>query len=333
VGDWSGIGKIKRVALREVWQHEARDFSAWLADNLDALGGALGFKLQNAECEKQVGAFSLDLLAENADGERVIVENQLEKSDHDHLGKLITYLSGLDAKAAVWITPDPRPEHITAVTWLNESANEDFYLVKVEAIRIGDSNAAPLFTLIVGPSEEARAIGQEKREHSEFNARIGRYWRGLLDRYEKVAGRRPDVPIGKSVWQAAGDGNDFGSFWFALRQSDGSAELYIHNLNERGVPNRLYDFFERNRAAIEKAAGKPLAWIPPGRKKYGRILYNCIEKGHLAPEGDWPAMQEKMVEAMIVLKNAVKPFVDEAVTRDDLHDDDPTGHGVAADRP
>ena len=111
----------------------------------------------------------------------VIIENQLEKSNHDHLGKLITYLTGMSAKAAIWIVSDPRPEHVAAVAWLDESSSAAFYMVKVEAVRIGESPAAPLFTLIVGPSEETKDVGQTKKEIAERYGIRKRWWTTLVD--------------------------------------------------------------------------------------------------------------------------------------------------------
>ena len=133
------IGRIQRVQLREVWSHEAFDFTTWLEDNVDVLVEATGLRLTEIEREQRAGDFSVDLVAQDQDGNAVVMENQLEKSDHDHLGKLLTYLVGLQARRAVWIVADPRPEHVAVVTWLNESSSEDFYLLKLEAIRIGDS--------------------------------------------------------------------------------------------------------------------------------------------------------------------------------------------------
>src|SRR5256714_14477763 len=117
----SDIGKIQRVLLRDVWKHEAHNFTRWLQENLDVLGDALGIPLANAEREQSAGDFSVDLIAEDSAGNAVIIENQLEKSDHDHLGKLITYLAVSEAKTAIWIVAHPRPEHVSAVSWLNES--------------------------------------------------------------------------------------------------------------------------------------------------------------------------------------------------------------------
>ena len=98
------IGRITRVKLREVWKHEALDFTTWLEDNTDVLNEVLDFNLVSVEREKAAGDFSVDLVGEDEDGQTVIIENQLEKSDHDHLGKVLTYLAAMDARAAVWIS-------------------------------------------------------------------------------------------------------------------------------------------------------------------------------------------------------------------------------------
>ena len=119
------VGKLEPVSLREIWPNEARDFTTWLAENLDFLGDALQLELSLVEQEASAGSFSADILAEEDSGNLVIIENQLERSDHDHLGKLITYLSNLQAKAAVWITSHPRPEHEIAIHWLNETLPAD----------------------------------------------------------------------------------------------------------------------------------------------------------------------------------------------------------------
>ena len=161
------IGKIQRVGLRKVWKHEARDFTTWIEENVDVINDSLDLNLVSLDREQSAGKVSVDLVGEDKAGNVVVIENQLERSDHDHLGKIITYLTALEAKTAIWIVSDPRPEHVKAIAWLNESSSESFYLVKVEAIKIGDSPWAPLLTLITGPSEEAIKMGQTKKEVAE----------------------------------------------------------------------------------------------------------------------------------------------------------------------
>jgi hypothetical protein len=177
------IGKIVRRPLREVWKHEALDFTTWLVDNIDVLSEALDVPLEEAKREQAAGDFSVDLVAEDGSGNTVVIENQLEKSDHDHLGKLVTYLAALDAQVAVWIVSEPRPEHTKAVTWLNESQQASFYLVKAEAICIDDSSPACLFTLITGPSEETREVGETKKELSDRHMMRRNFWETLLYRF------------------------------------------------------------------------------------------------------------------------------------------------------
>ena len=162
------IGKLKKLPLREIWKNEARNFTSWLSENIDTLNEALEINLSVTETEKSVGSFSLDLAAEDEEGRIVIIENQLEKTDHDHLGKLVTYLSNLEAKMAIWITGNPREEHKKAIDWLNEITQDDvsFYLVKVEAVRIEDSAPAPLFSVIAEPTEISKEIGKEKKEYA-----------------------------------------------------------------------------------------------------------------------------------------------------------------------
>ncbi len=169
------IGRLERVPLRELWPDEARDFTPWLADNLDLLAEHLGLQLALVEQEASAGDFAVDIVAETEKGDTVVIENQLERTDHDHLGKLITYLSNLDAKVAIWITANPRAEHEKAVQWLNELAPADtaFYLVKVEAYRIEESPPAPLFTVVAGPSAESREIGSRKKELAERHISCG----------------------------------------------------------------------------------------------------------------------------------------------------------------
>ena len=141
--------------LRKVWPNEARDFTTWLERNIDVLNDAIDLSLSNVRREQAVGDFSVDLVAEDEVGNLVIIENQLAQSDHKHLGQVITYLTVQEAKAAIWIVKEARPEHIKAISWLNESSSASFYLIK-----IGDSE--PLLTVIVDPSMDRQKVAPKK---------------------------------------------------------------------------------------------------------------------------------------------------------------------------
>ena len=137
------MGKLKEVDIRKLWGHEQYDFSNWLADNLDALNDEIGLTLSEVEKEVYVGSYRCDLLGQDEmTGEKVIIENQLETSNHDHLGKIITYASGLDASVIVWIVKEAREEHRSAIEWLNNNTakNINFFLIEIHAYQIGNSD-------------------------------------------------------------------------------------------------------------------------------------------------------------------------------------------------
>lgn len=175
------LGKIQREHdLRTVWSNEAQAFTPWLAEHLDALGDALGIAIELEERESSVGAFSLDILARDQDsGEAVVIENQIEQSDHEHLGKLITYASGKDAKWIVWIVKEAREEHRAAIEWLNKISDDTigFFLVEIQLWKIDDSNPAPKFEVVEQPngwSKAAKISGvSEGALRFSLNIRIG----------------------------------------------------------------------------------------------------------------------------------------------------------------
>lgn len=146
----ASIGKVKSIALRDLFRHEAHDFTVWLSQNIDSLSERIDLPLVVEEREKTIGGFRADLVCRDTSGNLVIIENQLEQSDNKHLGQLVTYMGKLKANTAIWITPEPRSEHLETIAYLNRmtSSEYSFYLVKVEAICIDDSLPAPLFTLV-----------------------------------------------------------------------------------------------------------------------------------------------------------------------------------------
>ena len=155
------LGKIKKVTdLRSVWPHQEYDFSTWLAEeeNLAQLSNAIGIDIVLEELESPVGGFSVDLFAsEEGSGRKIIIENQLEDTDHDHLGKIITYAAGKDAEVVVWVVKRARDEHRQAVEWLNQhtDSNIGLFLVEIELWQIDDSAYAPMFKVVERPNDWA----------------------------------------------------------------------------------------------------------------------------------------------------------------------------------
>lgn len=186
------IGKIKEVALRQIWQKEAksgndeRDFNSWLFENLDHLNDQLNMDLTGVYLHKRVGSFEIDILARNEPDEYVVIENQLEKGNHSHLGQILTYIVGEDAKIGIWICKDINPLHQKTIEWLNEEiSTRHFYLVKLQAQVIEkeghESLAAPNFTLITGPSQELQDIGLGRKVKEETNMKNQQFWQAFLE--------------------------------------------------------------------------------------------------------------------------------------------------------
>ena len=304
------IGELKRVSLRDVWRHEAYDFTSWLQDHLDVLNDQLGFDLVAAEREQAAGPFSIDLVAEDSAGYVVIIENQLEKTDHDHLGKLLTYMVAIDARAAIWIVAEPRPEHLAVISWLNESSSGDFYLIKVEAIRIDDSPAAPLFTSIVFPSIEARQIGQTKKELAERH-QLRRELLGHVPhpvertnqdlRRKFYNGQYLALEVGWSTKSRLG-----------LHHQSNEARVMLNVDSPDPVWNReVVTSLEQHREAIESECACQLTWdIVEGRRRCG-IVQELPDGGYSSGTEEWSVIQERMIDALICLEKALRPYLSE----------------------
>lgn len=302
------IGRIRRVPLREVWPHEAHDFTRWLEGNLDIVNEVLGTQLISAAREQAAGSFSVDLLAEDAQGNATVIENQLGRSDHDHLGKLITYLTAFEAKAAIWIVGDPRPEHVAAITWLNESGLASFYLLKVEAVRIGDSLPAPVLTLIVGPSAEALEVGAQKKERAERHILRNRFWTGLLERAKERTRLHAGTNPNDSPYLETRAGKAGLSYGYVLSKNETRVELYISRptAEESRV---IFDMLASDKSAIEADFGDSLSWEPMEGKRACRIARRMQMGGYRDPESEWGRIQDSMIDAMIQLDRALGPRV------------------------
>lgn len=182
------FGALEEVALREAWAHEAHVFTPWLAENLDRLGDAIGLRLELIGREVNVGRYIADIVARTVvDDQIVLIENQLERSDHNHLGQIMTYLAGTEAKIIVWAASDFCEEHLSAIRWLNQHSHEEFsfFAVKVRVVRIGQSPFAPLFEVLEKPNTWDRSIQQGVRAKSEDSERA-QTRRAFWDRYSEL---------------------------------------------------------------------------------------------------------------------------------------------------
>ena len=201
------FGRIESVSLRDVWALEAEDFTPWLADNLHYVSNAIGIPLELQRTEASVGRFSADILARDPDGNGALIENQLGWSDHTHLGQILTYLAGLEARTVIWVARGFTKEHLSSVRWLNENTVQDFsfFAIRVRVVKISDSPRVPQFEVLVRPSDwdrrirdAARVSGRELTALGVFNRD---FWTHYSDRHPDdglrrgFAGRNPSFPV------------------------------------------------------------------------------------------------------------------------------------------
>lgn len=213
----TSFGTLMDVPLREAWSHEAHRFTPWLASNLDRLAAAIGIPLELTGTEARVGTFSADILARNpADDSVVLIENQLENSDHTHLGQIMTYLAGLDAHTMIWVAPYFRDEHLSAIRWLNEHTVEPFafFAVRLRVVRIADSPFAPLFEVAERPNNWERQLAQQKRSVEGNLTDLGKH---RLEFWTYFCARHPD--FGKPAATS--------SLWATLPGTDAVVVVYI----------------------------------------------------------------------------------------------------------
>lgn len=258
------VASLEEVPLREVWKDEARDFTPWLAQNPRHLGEALHMDLELVGAEVAVGPFSADVVLRDAGTERlVVVENFLETTNHDHLGKLITYASGLGASWAVLVAKSFRPEHRSALNWLNSISDEDkgFFGVEVHAVRIGDSDPAVRLEVVVEPDDFSRQVRAASKGGSVSNTRYREWWAEFLADFHATHpgwsnARTPssanwmNFPSGRSdVKYAVSFSWPRGASSYRLR-----AELYLDD-GEALLPQ-----FESNREELEARCSLDLEW-------------------------------------------------------------------------
>lgn len=313
------IARLRRLELRSVWPHETLDFTTWLEKNIDLLNESLPISLQEETVrrEQAAGAFSVDLVVEDSAGNIVIIENQLEKSDHNHLGKVLTYLSSLDAKTAIWIVGEPRPEHISAVSWLNESGLASFYLYKIEVVQIGDSAAAPVLTLIVGPPESANEIASVRQEKSDRDVARRSFYDQLLEAAESetkiFSGRNGTA----GPYLGASSGFAGINLVFGITMHGTSAILWI----ERGVDwtewnKAVFRYLEEHKSEIEEALGTSAEWQAEETNRSRKIIVR-LEEGGWMDEDAWPSTIQDTISLMLRLNSAVQPHLPGAVAAAD----------------
>jgi hypothetical protein len=258
----SNIGKLSTVDLREIWKNEEYDFSSWLAkeENLAQLSDEIGIPIRLLEKEAGVGKYSLDILAEEeGTGRKIVIENQLERTDHDHLGKIITYTAGHDASIVIWIFKDITEEHRSAIDWLNENTGEDrlFFAIRIEAWRINNSDPAPKFQVICKPNEWTKVVrhSAESNDLGETDLKKLDFWTKLKSyAVEKkvLLFRRTPSP---QHWYDISIGNAEAHVGLTIntRENRLGCEIYISDNKP------LFNFLKDQQAAVQRFRKAPSA--------------------------------------------------------------------------
>lgn len=306
------LSKLRRLNLREVWAKEAGDFTPWLADNIEELGAALGMDLELEAREASVGDFSLDLLAKDlGTGRTVVIENQLTQTDHDHLGKLLTYAAGFGASVVIWVAEAMREEHRQALEWLNQRTDTEteFFGVVVELLQIDDSKPAYDFKPVVFPNE------WQKTKRSQTAGRVStrgeayrQYYQPLIDELRekhKFTGARIAQP---QSWYAFSAGTS-GVPVSAVFAGDGTArvELYI-DLGTVEANKALFDWLQSQKDNIEKQLGFPLQWERLDGKRASRI---CVSRsGSIESSAEeLEQLRKWQIEKLLLFKKVFAPLV------------------------
>ena len=307
------LSKLVRVPLREAWKHEAGDFTPWLAqpDNLNMLADTLGLsELVHVASEHWVGDFKLDILCTDGD-DQVIIENQLEETNHKHLGQIIAYAAGVGAKKVIWVAESFRPEHAAALEFLNEYTTEEltFFGVQIELWRIGDSPLAPKFEVVVKPNDWAKSGRVQARAASDaspIKQLQQKFWAALIDRLAKTAPQiRPQKPRPQH-WL----NNSIGRSGFGLnitantRDERLGVELWMPGPEAKSRFAGLSD----RRKEIEDKLGFELDWQELPDSMACRIA-SWYPDASIEDQSRWDEYLDWIVQRLVKMDQVLRPIV------------------------
>jgi len=306
------LGRLEKVDLREVWKHEATDFTNWISKekNIELLSETIGIDIEVLETEASVGNFNVDILANDSnDDSKIIIENQLERTDHDHLGKLITYASGYDARTIIWVVKSVRDEHKKAVEWLNNHLDDEIniFLIEIEVWKIGNSAPAPKFNIVESPNNWAKIIKTSsggsrdnitgiKSLQLEFWTRLKEYGE---DNFNNLRYQSPH-PQHWQTFSATGSSEYDISITVNSREKRIGVELYTTKSKEM-----YYNFLE-NKENIEKELGFNLEWRELPKKKTSRII--IYKTFNINDRNTWEEAQKWALEKVEKMINVFKKY-------------------------
>ena len=307
----ASIGKLKEVDVRELWRHEQYDFSKWLSkeENIEYLNEILGLTLVSVDNEVYVGPYRCDLVAKDeTSGITVIVENQLEGTNHDHLGKIITYASGLDAKVIVWIVKEAKEEHRAAIEWLNNNTVSDinFFLIEIHAYKIGESDPAPKFEVVEKPNDFVKRSKVNRGDEDLNKSQAARLY--FWEEFNKVVTQRgKPFNLRKATtdhWYDVAVGSSDAHISINLVNKEGNiiVELYINN------NKALFDKLKNQKEAIEEQLGMKLVWDRIDTKKASRIKYS-IEGLDFDKQDNYGELMNTAIDVAVKMRDVFKQYI------------------------
>ena len=308
----TNLGRLERIDLRDIWRTEDQDFTPWLAreENIETLAKTLRLELEVEAQEKEVGPFRADILCKDLGNDSwVLIENQLERTDHKHLGQLLTYAAGLKAVTIVWIADSFTDEHRAALDWLNSITDDEFrfFALEVELWRIGDSQPAPKFNIISKPNEWTKTVGAasrriEREALTDTKRLYLDYWGELhevLKTHPDLRTQKPrpqhwtNLPIGRS-------GMRLGAL-LSVKRSTIGIELYLSDENAQHYFHEL----ETMKEEIEADLGFEPQWKPLPDKQACRVLH-VRENSSLEARDRWPEYREWMIKTLEAFDRAFR---------------------------
>ena len=316
------LGRLERIDVREEWESESQNFTPWLAkdENLSILADTLGMDLEVEAQEANVGQFRADILCKNAeDGSWVLIENQLERTDHKHLGQILTYAAGLHAVTICWVAKTFTEEHRAALDWLNEISGDrfQFFGFEVELWRIGNSARAPKFNIVSRPNDWTRSVGPAPSNETPTKRQQREFWSALKTQLEESKSRvRATKPLAQH-WMN-----------FSLGKT-GFKLVGLLNTKEKWIGVELYlrpphakehfELLKQKRGEIERSLGK-LDWQPLPNKKSSRVRLH--QKADPLQQGGWPDQIDWMVKKLEAFDKTLRPLVKDLDASASSPDDD-----------
>jgi len=304
-----------RCDAREVWAHEAHEFTPWLLQHIDQLNEAIGFEIELAAREERVGPFAVDLYGKEVQtGHPAIIENQLEPSDHSHLGQLLTYAAGLKAGVIVWVTPKFRDEHRAALGWLNEISPQDvsFFGIEIEILEI-NGQRAPNFKAVVQPNNwGARSLPTDvsggkatSDRRSAFQAFYASVLETLKERSPGITAASRTQPESWFNFASGKSGVAFG--WAFVSQSRFRVEVYI-DTGDRERNFTIFEILQQQREDIERDIGVPLDWEAlEGRRATRIAAYAPFPATIQSSQQELDQLREWMIVTTLEMVSAFRP--------------------------